>query len=147
MTVRVSVHARSKRVLIALRNHNTQFDQGIHEALYDIGRITQTEIRRLLDTGPKTGRIYSRPGGRRHRASAPGEAPATDTGALAKSVDYVVQSAIRMEVGDREHYGEYLEDGTRRMRARPHVVRGANNTAGRAVVLLSERVIPRLGIL
>ena len=40
-------------------------------------------------TGPRTGRIYRR-GGVVHQASAPGEAPASDTGELRQSIVSVV---------------------------------------------------------
>jgi hypothetical protein len=144
MSVTVTVHKRSKQVLIDLGNHDRRFTRGIREALHDIGQLHVEEIQRLLNTGPKTGRIYKRPGRPDHRASAPGQAPATDTGDLSKSVDYEAR-ADQLEVGDRESYGRWLEDGTKRMKPRPHVGVAANNIAGDAVVLLGRRVVERLG--
>lgn len=78
-------------------------------------------------SGSKTGRYYAIPGvkssrqgggGRRHRASAPGEAPARLTGALAGSVT-VQRSYQRAVVGVSSSYGPHLEYGTVRMRPRP----------------------------
>lgn len=156
MSVRVTVDRRSERVLIDLGEHRDYFHDGINTALYQIGRIAQQEIRRILDTGPKTGRIYRRPDGRSHQASAPGQAPATETGALSRSVDYEVNGRVSLEVGDREPYGLYLENGTRgregpggsrvgQIRPRPHVVVGANNTAGAAVRILEDSVADIIG--
>jgi len=47
-------------------------------------RISAVVVARIMEGG-KTGRIYPRPGGGTHQASAPGEYPATDYGALANS--------------------------------------------------------------
>lgn len=46
--------------------------------------MVAAEGTRLIQTGPKTGRVYRRRGVT-HRASAPGEAPASDSGQLAGS--------------------------------------------------------------
>lgn len=67
----------------------------------------RTEAVSLINTGPKTGRIYGR-----HQASAPGESPAGDTGQLANSIatsvdenalsgslDFSSAHAPRMEYG------------------------------------------------
>lgn len=69
----------------------------------------------LIHKGPKTGLMYGD-----HQASAPGEAPATNTGDLARSVKirrdgdgktwYIVAGAS---------YASYLEFGTEIMEARP----------------------------
>jgi hypothetical protein len=142
--ITISVHKRSKSVLINLGRHDRMFSRGITEALYDIGQMHVDEVDRILKTGPKTGRLYRRPGRAPHQASAPGQAPANDTGNLANSLDYNVQR-IRLEVGERAPYAIFLEDGTRKMKPRPHMVVAANNIAGRAVVLLGERVQRRIG--
>ncbi len=143
MSITVSVHKRSERVLIDLGHHRTRFSDGIREALRDIGQLHVIEIRRLLDTGPKTGRIYNKPGRPPHQASAPGQAPATETGALAKSADYAARD-LELEVGEREPYARRLEDGGGRIKPRPHIVVAANNVAGDAVEMLEERVAERI---
>lgn len=48
--------------------------------------ILQNAIRTAIASGSKSGRIYTR-GGVQHQASAPGEAPATDTGRLLGSIN------------------------------------------------------------
>jgi hypothetical protein len=56
-----------------------------------------------------------------HRASAPGQYPATDTGRLASSVMVNLPTPASMtgEVGTNVLYGKWLEFGTTRMAARP----------------------------
>jgi HK97 gp10 family phage protein len=75
-----------------------------------------------IQRGGKSGRLYERGKGRNlsptHRASAPGEAPATDTGTLVGSIS-AVSSGLSGKVGSRLQYSFWLEYGTRRMGARP----------------------------
>lgn len=72
---------------------------------------------------PGTGRLYRR-GGVSHRASAPGEPPATDTGVLANSIDVEglpnpVDPSAR--VGSGLAYARHLEFGVPgRIEPRPH---------------------------
>lgn len=73
----------------------------------------------LINTGPKTGRIYHR-GGVSHQASAPGENPAGDTGQLANSITTSVDAAaLTGTVGIGAAHGKFLEYGTRNMAPRP----------------------------
>jgi hypothetical protein len=75
----------------------------------------------------KTGRPYIRPGGDVHVASAPGEAPAVDTGALISSIQTQFgMGGLEAEVGvfgGLGKYPYYLEHGTPagRMAARPYM--------------------------
>jgi hypothetical protein len=70
-------------------------------------------------SNPRTGK---RAGPRDHVPSAPGQPPATDTGRLVQSYDYVVgQDALGMfvRVGSNVDYAIPLEIGTRHMAPRP----------------------------
>lgn len=136
--ISVKVTKKSKSVLIDLSNMGGNLKKGAREALYDIGDIVGRENKRILTTGARTGRIYSFRG-ESHQASADGEAPASRTGRLYKSYDYRVASWHTMRVGEEADYAKYLEDGTRRMRPRPHLIRAINNKSGDAVRLLYQR--------
>lgn len=104
------------------------------------GRVTtavyfyKRELDRLF-RAPKSGRIY-RVGKtptkaqaargatfREHQASAPGEAPAIDTGSLRRSVTHTIikegWAKYRAEVGSKLPYAAYLEFGTRTIEPRP----------------------------
>lgn len=91
-------------------------------ALHEIGRENVRHLRKLIKNPPHTGRIYNRPGnmGLRHQASAPGEAPADQTGRLRKSVGYKVRGSkmfggsLVMEFGESAPYGIFLERGTKK---------------------------------
>lgn len=64
--------------------------------------------------GPKSGRMYEN-----HQASAPGEAPAIDTGLLANSQVAEMTGITSAIAGFAAEYAPHLEFGTARMQARP----------------------------
>lgn len=148
MTVKIKPGKHTDQVLDDLAGHLPEFKKGITEALHYVGAIAVNETKRLIREPPKTGITYPRPGGRRHQASAPGEAPANDTGALQDSVDYVVTGVTQLEFGDRIIYGKWLEKGTRdkRILPRPHVLRAANTVSRQATRALGSKVAKRLKI-
>ena len=76
------------------------------------------DVKDAIQRGDKTGRVYQR-GNITHRASAPGEAPATDTGTLVSSIYYEPQSGLLSMIGSRLAYAYYLEFGTMRIAPRP----------------------------
>lgn len=68
----------------------------------------------------KSGRIYKRgKSGKTHQASAPGEAPAIDTGALVNSLATEKVSEAVYMVSAGTEYAQALEFGSKRMAARP----------------------------
>jgi phage gpG-like protein len=69
-------------------------------------------------SGPKSGRVYKRRG-REHQASAPGEAPAIDTGALVNSIQVEASGDLSAVVGTNMEYAAILEFGGVRMAPRP----------------------------
>lgn len=73
-------------------------------------------IQELLESGPKTGRLYRRYNPRRiHQASAPGQPPASDLGNLARSFRAVPQKinqyAYKNIVGSNMVYAAALQYG------------------------------------
>ncbi len=72
-------------------------------------------------SGARSGRVYRR--GKRgtilHRASAPGEPPATDTGNLVNSIYAKMTDQVTGEVGSTAKYAAVLELGGAHMAARP----------------------------
>lgn len=96
-----------------------QYEKAIEEALVETGMLIEGHAKRSIQEGPKTGRVYRR-GNRTHQASAPGEAPATDTGTLVSSITYSVdKQGLSVRVGTNLDIGLFLEMGTVRIEARP----------------------------
>lgn len=99
-------------------NHFGQIRLGMEDRLSKVVRAAGFNINERIQRnfrGPKSGRWY---GG--HRASAPGEAPAIDTGAYASSIRVEALDPFHAIVATNSEQGPYLEFGTRRMEPRPH---------------------------
>ncbi len=67
---------------------------------------------------PKHGRTYKRKG-REHQASAPGEAPAVDYGALVNSIETVIEDDLHATVGTNQEQASVLEFGGAKVEPRP----------------------------
>lgn len=135
MSISVKVTPKTKTVLLNLENAPKIHKRGIKKSLHEIGVLVGRENKRIITTGVRTGRVY-RFRGQSHRASAPHEAPANRTGRLVKSYDYRVSGWREMRVGEDAPYAKFLEDGTKKMRRRQHLIRAINNVSGDAVRIL-----------
>ena len=82
-------------------------------------------------SGPKSGRLYPRSGGRVHQASAPGEAPAVDYGMLANSIQTTFAfGGLTGFASSNMEYATMLEFGTMRKARRPFFGPAANAERG-----------------
>lgn len=98
------------------RNLEKVLDKEVMLAAVDTANIARKSIQR----GPKTGITYQKYNPRRtHQASAAGEAPATDTGALVSSITQEKTGKAEAIVGSRIVYSKFLEFGTRDIDERP----------------------------
>ncbi len=93
----------------------------VRQAIATGALLVERDAKVSIDRGSKTGRVYEKTNPRRtHRASAPGEAPATDLGNLVRNITFVVDSdGLGASVESRGSYSRALEFGTTRMAARP----------------------------
>ncbi len=95
-----------------------QIRGGTEKNLFAAAERVRTSLLKTL-SGSRSGRIYPLPGGRgSYQASAPGEPPATRTGALRDSIHVQVQD-MKAYVGPRVDYAVDLELGTSRVAPRP----------------------------
>ena len=131
-----------ERAVVVLHHLPEDIRKEVRLAIVDAANLLRTKAIRGMQRTPKTGRSYSRQfkkgrtqGGRRralkwHTASSPGQYPAIDRGGLVASLlvdvygDYVeMGSAIaRIRKGKSKgsvQYPVFLEEGTKRMSARP----------------------------
>ena len=105
-------------------------------------------VKRDLNSGGRTGRTYKR-GSKTHTASAPGEPPATDMGALANS--FVTRKGgkgkdwAEAETGPTVEYGAALEYGTSRMAPRPYMRPGLDNNGPAIVKAIEDELRRRMG--
>ena len=135
----IKMTPKTREVLISLHRQKALHEDHMRKALSSIGADVKKEIVRLIQTGPKTGRIYTI-NGRKHQASAPGESPANMTGRLAKGASYRTRNHLEMEVGisSRVGYANYLETGTKKMKPRPYLTRAVEANHRNAVLILQS---------
>lgn len=129
----------TNRVIIGVRRSLKKFRRGVRNALFEIGRESVQHTRGLILDENKNGRFYHIKGAI-HQASAPGEAPATLTGTLQKSVKYNVRGSSEVEFGDKVYYGKYLEEGTKKMAARPHLAQTVSDRQQNVRLALERHV-------
>lgn len=108
-----------------LKNYN-KLSASMKNAIFKeltLGALTiEKDAKESIQAGGKTGKVYKRKSVT-HRASAPGEAPASDTGRLVSSIrvepDFK-NGAVRIKAGSGAvKYAAMLEFGTMNMEARP----------------------------
>lgn len=86
--------------------------RGIDDAVNATGLELRADIVRRYQRGPATGRTYQKYNPRRtHQASAPGQAPMTDTGRLAAGTVYNKVGFARVRVENCVKYARALEYG------------------------------------
>ena len=139
----------SKREFHRISRMRHFFSSGIQSALTDIGRRNVKTARLLIRDKNKNGRIYTRRrGGQRirHRASAPGEAPANFTGLLARETGFEVSGFRFMKFGNRAPYAAFLELGTGNMEERPFLIKAIKENEGYAFSALSAGPASKMGI-
>jgi HK97 gp10 family phage protein len=95
--------------------------RGIVRGLTMAGNIVRNEVVRRIQQTPKTGRVYTRRGVE-HQASAPGEAPASDTGTLVQSITVEVNAEkLSVTVNAGAAHAPALEFGTDKIEPRPYM--------------------------
>lgn len=105
---------------IAMDDLSDDIRDQVDMAVVATGLDLERDIKQRIMRGPATGRVYQKYNPRRtHRASAPGEAPATDTGRLANSVTFKQDAQASVSVFSLLKYAPWLEFGTFRMGPRP----------------------------
>ena len=92
-------------------------DKVMADASMNVGEEIRKKIVVSIQTGTKSGIVYGK-----HHSSAEGEAPATNSGNLVRSMDVKKLGRMGAKVGSfgkEAEYGLYLEFGTSIMGARP----------------------------
>ncbi len=109
-----------KTILINISENSRKAINLVDRAVTESALKIDMDVKQAIQKGKRTGKLYRRRS-ISHRASAPGEAPKTDTGRLVSSVRPVT-SFLHAEIGSLAgiaRYGGMLEEGTRNMAARP----------------------------
>lgn len=109
--------------------------------VYKGANLVRNEAISLIQDGPKTGRVYRR-GDKEHQASAPGEAPASDTGTLVGRirVDDSKLDELRARVVASTAYAAHLEYGTQKMEPRPFLRPALSNKKQEIELVIASEV-------
>jgi HK97 gp10 family phage protein len=112
-----------KKVLSQLDKLEKDMEIPFQQIVKGGGQLIRTEAIKSIQTGAKSGVMYQKYNPRReHRASAPGQAPASDTGNLVSKITVKQKSKDIVNVESNANYSAYLEYGTSRMQPRPFML-------------------------
>jgi HK97 gp10 family phage protein len=112
----------NKELKDALRRLGVNADKELADAVRMTAQGIRGNAQKLIARGTKSGAVYDKTNPRRrHRASAAGEAPATDTGRLVGSIRADV-AGKEANVSANTVYAAPLEFGTRDIAPRPFMV-------------------------
>ena len=119
MSVKIEGLAETIQALYAKeKTLESKIDVAIRSGAVKVLNETQS----LMKQSTKSGTEYKR-GSKTHTSSAPGQAPAVDTGTLVRSIQSL--KSIYGDgwlVGTSIEYGKHLEFGTKNMSARPWLI-------------------------
>ena len=112
-----------KKVMGQLKQLNKQLEPDFQEIVKGGGQLIRGEAVKSIQTGAKSGIMYEKYNPRRsHRASAPGQAPASDTGNLVSKIMVKQKTKNITNVVSNASYSAFLEYGTSKMEPRPFML-------------------------
>lgn len=129
MTATISITG-TKALQAALAAMKDDISDAVSGVVNATGLEVRGDIVKRIQRGPASGRVYKKYNPSRvHKASAPGEAPATDTGRLVGSITFTEDGPMSVTIGSALAYASYLEFGTHKMAPRPAWVPAAEDAA------------------
>ena len=142
----VSIQVKGlKQALSALRRLEKNMEQPFREVVMGGAQLIRGEAIKSIQTGAKSGRIYEKYNPRRtHRASAPGQAPASDTGNLVRNIAVKMESRDQVAVVSSAPYSQYLEFGTSKMLPRPFLFLATQRSKKKIAMAIFNRVVSEI---
>jgi len=130
-----------KKTLKKLEKLDEQLQKPLEEAIMVGGQLIRGEAIKSIQTGAKSGIVYEKYNPRRsHRASAPGQSPASDTGNLVSKI-IVKNNKDTVRVQSNANYSKFLEFGTSKMLARPFMFPAKEKSKKRIVQITANKVV------
>ena len=134
-----------KKVLSQLDKLQNDMEIPFQEIVKGGGQLIRAEAIRSIQTGAKSGVMYQMYNPRReHRASAPGQAPASDTGNLVSKITVKQKSLNVVHVESNADYSAFLEYGTSKMEARPFMFPAFEKSKKPILNAVFNRVIKKI---
>ena len=140
MDIKINVKNLDK-VLSQLSRLNKELEKPFQEVVKGGGQLIRAEAVKSIQSGAKSGIVYEKYNPRRqHRASAPGQAPASDTGNLVSKI-IVKKEAGEVKVQSNADYSKYLEYGTSKMLARPFLFPASEKSTAKIIQATFNKVV------
>ena len=140
MDIKINVK-NLKKVLSQLNRLDKDLETPFQEIVKGGGQLIRAEAIKSIQTGAKTGIVYQKYNPRRqHRASAPGQAPASDTGNLVSKIIVKQKSKNVTQVESGADYSKFLEYGTSKMEPRPFLFPAFEKSRDKIVKAVFNRV-------
>tara|TARA_B100001939_G_scaffold187456_1_gene161492 strand:+ start:315 stop:764 length:450 start_codon:yes stop_codon:yes gene_type:complete len=134
-----------KKAQDALKNLEKDLEQPFREIILGSAQLIRGEAIKSIQTGPKSGRIYEKYNPRRtHKSSAPGQAPASDTGNLVSQIRVRQKNPDEVVVESNALYSAFLEFGTSKMLARPFLFPATERSRPKIVQAVFNRVVKEI---
>ena len=134
-----------KKVLSQLNRLQKDMEVPFQEIVKGGGQLIRGEAIKSIQTGSKSGVMYQMYNPRReHRASAPGQAPASDTGNLVSKITVKQKSLNVVHVESNADYSAFLEYGTSKMEARPFMFPAFEKSKKPILNAVFNRVIKKI---
>ena len=134
-----------KKAQDALKNLEKDLEQPFREIILGSAQLIRGEAIKSIQTGPKSGRIYEKYNPRRtHKSSAPGQAPASDTGNLVSQIRVRQKNPDEVVVESNALYSAFLEFGTSKMLARPFLFPATERSRPKIAQAVFIRVVKEI---
>lgn len=134
-----------KKALDSLKNLEKEIEVPLQEVILGGGQLIRSEAVKSIMSGPKSGRIYEKYNPRRtHTASAPGQAPASDTGNLVSQIQVKSPNKNEVNVESGASYSKFLEFGTSKMLARPFLFPAFEKSRPKITQAVFNRIVKEI---
>ena len=144
MDIKINVK-NLKKVLSQLNRLDKDLETPFQEIVKGGGHLIRAEAIKSIQTGAKTGIVYQKYNPRRqHRASAPGQAPASDTGNLVSKIIVKQKSKNVTQVESGADYSKFLEYGTSKMEPRPFMFQAFEKSRQPIEQAVFKRVVKKI---
>ncbi len=112
-----------KKAMAQIKTLQKDLEPDFQEVVKGGAQLIRGEAVKSIQSGAKSGIVYEKYNPRRtHRASAPGQAPASDTGNLVSKITVRQDGKDKTNVESNADYSAFLEYGTSKMEARPFML-------------------------
>ncbi len=141
MDIKINVKNLDK-VLSQLSRLNKELEQPFQEVVKGGGQLIRAEAVKSIQSGGKSGIVYEKYNPRRsHRSSAPGQAPASDTGNLVSKIRVKQKNPNTTQVESGADYSAFLEYGTSKMQPRPFLFPAFEKSRAKITQAVFNRVV------